>query len=333
VSGGSSRVLRASLCTGLRRLLPLIVPSLLLWTAPACGPLAVPPAEGTQVRSPEPDPGGAQPSTLASPASPGDDDFIHEAPNVSLRGLSRGQKDVFFSIINTETSACNRPHSMAQSMRDDPGCYDSTVLAQFIADAIDAGASTENIRHDLPIVADALKPRQIDVKGRPVYGDATAPVTVVVFADFQCPHCRLEAGELRKAVDRSGGSARLVFKHFPLRSHSVAKSAAVASVIAQKSGKFWDMHDAIFANQTTLTEPMLIELATDVGLDPAKFAADFDAGHGAELVDADREEGVRLGLQGTPTVYVNGRLMSDVLFGGTLDGWIADALARKTQPG
>lgn len=285
------------------------------------GRLSVPPAGDSSVRVPDADPG----------VTGNDANFIDEAPGVRLRGLSDGQRDVFFSIINTESSACDEPHSLAQSLRDDEACHDSKVAAQFIADAIAAGASTADIRHDVAVIVATLKPKRIDIGGRPVYGRAHAPVTVVVFADFECPHCRLEAPRLRKAIDRSNGKARLVFKHFPLGHHEVAKRAAVATEIAHRAGKFWAMHDAVFANQHRLTEPLLSELAANIGLDEQKFATAMQASTGKDIVESDHREGTRLGVLGTPTVYVDGRKVNDVLFGGTVEGWIDDAIQRHTK--
>ncbi len=287
------------------------------------GRLSVPPA--AEVRVPDSDP-GPDPHL-----APGDEGFIDEAPGVVVRALSRGQRDVFLTIINTESAACGAPHSLAQSLRDDPDCHDSTVVAQFVADAIDAGATTVDIRHDLPVIKRALSPQRIDIGGRPIYGSIHAPVTVVVFADFECPHCRLEAGKLRTAIDRSNGKARLVYKHFPLGHHKVARLAAIASEIAHKAGKFWAMHDQIFANQHQLTEKLLFELAANVGLDDKEFAAAYGANTGEDVVDSDLEEGRRLAIMGTPTVFVDGRKVNEVLFGGTVEGWIADALARREK--
>lgn len=283
--------------------------------AASCGPngggLSIPPAGGTRVPDADPRP-----------------NFIHEAPGVALRGLSREEKGVFFTILNTETSACNQPHSLAQSLRDDPSCRDSQIVAQFVADAIEAGAAAADIRHDIPVVAKALTPQPIDIGGRPVYGPEHAPVTVVVFADFQCPHCRLEAPKLRAAIDAAEGQAKLVFKHFPLGHHQVAKRAAVATEVAHRAGKFWAMHDQIFAHQGELTEALLAELAAQIGLDAAKFATDLDADVGIEAVEADHAEGQRLGIAGTPAVFIDGRQFNAVLLGGTLEAWIEDARAR-----
>jgi protein-disulfide isomerase len=186
------------------------------------------------------------------------------------------------------------------------------------------------IKEELEIVADALKPRDVDIKGRPVWGNAHAPVTVVVFADFECPHCKAESPLLRQTVDQFGGKAKLVYKHFPLVAHPRAKMAAIAAEAAHEQDKFWPMHDILFANQTALEDKDIYRYAERIGLDMAKFKASYEARKGEKIVESDRAHGEDLGLEGTPTVFVNGRLFvqHDSLLGGTLAGWIDDALKR-----
>ena len=256
------------------------------------------------------------------------DDMLSEAPGVDTSKLTDAQRGVFFQIINTEPSACDKPHSMARSLADDPSCRDSQVAAQFVADALASGAPASAVKHDLPIVVEALTPREIPIEGRPVYGAERAPVTVVVFADFQCPHCRLEAPVLRKAIDQFRGRAKLVYKHFPLMGHDRAKAAAIATEAAHEQGKFWEMHDLVFENQNDLTDENLYEFAAEIGLDMEKFKASYSAGKGKAVVEQDKAHGETLEIGGTPAVFINGREMIPALFGGSVTGWIDDALKR-----
>src|SRR5690606_12546863 len=175
---------------------------------------------------------------------------------------------------------------------------------------------------------DSLTPREIDIEGRPVYGSDRAPVTVVVFADFECPHCKKEAPVLRQAIDQFRGRAKLVFKHFPLASHDRAKYAAIAAEAAHEQGKFSEMHDLIFANQTALEDEDPYRYAEQIGLDMQKFKASYESKKGEAAVDADRAHGEQLEIEGTPAVYVNGRLYNELLFGGTVAGWSDDARKR-----
>lgn len=259
---------------------------------------------------------------------PDDADLIKDAKGVNLGPLSEPQKTKFFQIINTESSPCKAGQSLAKSVRDDEKCRDSLIVAQFIADSLASGATPTQIKGAIDKLVDALTPKEIDITGRPVYGSETAPVTVVVFADFECPHCRAEAPKLRQTIDQFRGRAKLVYKHFPLEFHERAKQAAIATEAAHDQGKFWEMHDIVFANQGALTDADLLRYAQQIGLDMAKFKASMATPEPKKRVESDHAHGDKLGLGGTPTVYVNGRLMIEALFGGSLAGWIDDALKR-----
>ncbi len=251
-----------------------------------------------------------------------------EAKGVDTSSLTEAQRTSFFQLINVEPSACDKPHSLATSLRDDAQCRDSMIVSQFISDRLAAGIAISDVRIELDEVRDALKVREIVVAGRPTYGNERAPVTVVVFADFECPHCKAEAPGLREAVQQYRGQAKLVFKHFPLNMHARAKVAAVATEAAHEQGKFWEMHDKVFAHQDNLEDADLRRYAQEIKLDMGKFDASFQAKRGETAVNADRAEGEKIGIMGTPAVYVNGRMYTPMLFGGTVAGWIDDALRR-----
>jgi protein-disulfide isomerase len=254
--------------------------------------------------------------------------MIMEAKGVDTSKLTEAQTTSFYQMINVEPSACDKPHSLATSLRDDASCRDSMIVSQFISDRLAAGIAMSDIKVELDEVRDALKVREINIEGRPVFGNERAPVTVVVFADFECPHCKAEAPLLREAVQQYRGQAKLVYKHFPLQMHARARVAAIATEAAHEQGKFWEMHDQVFGHQSNLEDADLMRYAQDIGLDMAKFKASFSAKKGEAAVDADRAEGEKLGIMGTPAVYVNGRMFTPMLFGGTVAGWIDDALRR-----
>ncbi len=290
----------------------------------SCTPAATDP--GTSGRS-----SGGEPTarTRKELDAPPPEKMVREAKGVDVSKLSETQQSTFYTMINTEPSACDKPHSLATSLREDADCRDSMHVAQFIADRLADGATPSDIKLEIDQLVDALTVREIPIEGRPTYGNERAPVAVVVFADFQCPHCKLEAPGLRKAVQQYRGQAKLAFKHFPLSTmHTRAEAAARATEAAHMQGKFWEMHDLVFENQTTLEDPDLRRFAKQIGLDMAKFDAAYNAKKGQQLVEDDRIEGEKLEITGTPAVFVNGRYMNPYLFGGTITGWIDDALRR-----
>lgn len=112
---------------------------------------------------------------------------------------------------------------------------------------------------------------------------------------------------LEQVLEQYPQEVKVVFKNFPLSSHKVAQPAAVAALAAMRQGKFWEYHDALFENYNKLTEPMLDELAKKVGLDLERFKTDRNDPQVVDKVRQDFEEGVRAGVRGTPTIFINGR--------------------------
>jgi protein-disulfide isomerase len=309
---------------------PWIFSAVLLATtacSPACSPPPADPAVGRAAGPASAEKKSEAAKVVGDPA-PAAEHELKAAPGVDLSKLSDAQKDSFFQVINAEPSACGKPHSLAKSLNEDSSCRDSRLVAQFVADQIQLGAPIADAREACDIVTKSLQPRTIETEGRPVYGVASAPVTVVVFADFECPHCAAEAPKLRAAIQAFRGKAKLVYRHFPLSGHERAKVAAMATEAAFAQGKFWEFHDKVFSNQSALEDADLIRYATEIGLDVAKFKADFAAKKGAEQVEKDRAAGEALEIQGTPAVFINGRYYNPALFGGTFEGWIDDALRR-----
>ncbi len=267
----------------------------------------------------------ADPTAQPTPAK----DLIREAPGVDISKLTEAQRETFFQVINNEGSACGAGHSLVVSLRDDAKCRDSMHVAQFIAGRIGAGAQPGDIRLELDMVVDALRERQVPIQDRPVYGNERAPVTLVVFADFQCPVCQEEAPHLRAAIDEHRGQAKLVFKHFPLtHAHPDAEAAALAAEAANMQGKFWEMHDQLFAHQNALSAQDLERYAAVIGLDVEQWKADMASEEVKQKVAQDVKDGDTLKIGGTPTVFVNGRERIPLLWGGDLHAWIDDALRR-----
>ncbi|MFH1532886.1 MAG: thioredoxin domain-containing protein [Pseudomonadota bacterium] len=145
--------------------------------------------------------------------------------------------------------------------------------------------------------------------GDPTIGPANAPLTLVVFSDFQCPYSRKATVFLREVLERFGGAVRVVYKHNPLEFHQGAVPAAEASMAAHAQGRFWEMHDALFNNQDRLSPRDLEAHAAAIGLDMARFRGDMAAHRYKAAVDTDLDLVSRLGVQGTPNIFINGRLL------------------------
>jgi protein-disulfide isomerase len=144
----------------------------------------------------------------------------------------------------------------------------------------------------------------------PTKGPADAPITIIEFSDYQCPFCSKAEPLVKEALDAYPTKARVVFKHFPLTSiHPNAMPAALAAAAAQKQGKFWEMHEKLFANQRELSPEQIKKYAAEVGLDVAKFEADSQSDEVKQQVQQDMQLAQKVGVRGTPTIFVNGKIL------------------------
>jgi protein-disulfide isomerase len=178
-----------------------------------------------------------------------------------------------------------------------------------------------------PVTAGSL-----DLSGVPIRGDANAPVTIVEFSDFQCGFCYRVNPTLAQLLDRYQGKVRLLFKHSPIEGHTAAPLAHRAAYAAQQQGKFWEMHDRIFANQRAMDREALLAHASALGLDLARFTADLDSPRAQAVLDRDQAEAAKVGVDGTPTFFVNGTPLVGAqpleAFTAAVDKALAAAAAR-----
>ncbi|MEM9593697.1 MAG: DsbA family protein [Acidobacteriota bacterium] len=161
---------------------------------------------------------------------------------------------------------------------------------------------------------------EVGASPAPAKGAPGAQVTLVEFSDFQCPGCRGIVPVLDQVMERYGDKVKLEFRQFPLRNiHPQAQKAAEASLCAADQGEFWGMHDAIFANPREMHDAALTEHAAGLGLDIATFTACLESGEHADTVQADVDQGLKVGVGSTPSIYVNGRPVNMVGGGAPID--------------
>lgn len=193
---------------------------------------------------------------------------------------------------------------------------------------VDVGADT----NPTPSPAQPTQPTQptptkadIQVKSDDhIRGDKNAPVTMIEYSDFECPFCSRVQPTIEKILSDYEGQVNLVYRHFPLSFHPNAQKAGEASECAAEQGKFWEMHDMMFADQDQLDVDSLKNSAKELGLDTSSFDKCLDDGKYAQKVKDDIAEGSNYGVQGTPATFVNGQLVSGAQpyenFASVIDG-------------
>lgn len=184
-------------------------------------------------------------------------------------------------------------------------------------------------KSDIKILLDPPRHR-IDVGDDPVRGPADAPITIVEFSDFQCPFCSRVNPTLKRLEETYAGRIRVVFRDFPLlQIHPHAGKAAEAAGCADEQGKFWPMHDALFAAQDKLQPDDLKQHATQLGLDMDKFTQCLDSGRRTVEWRKDLTDGEAYGVSSTPAFFVNGRMIVGAQPYEEFSAVVEDELARR----
>lgn len=158
-------------------------------------------------------------------------------------------------------------------------------------------------------------PKVIPVGNSPTTGAANALITLVEFSDLECPYCAQIAPVLDSVAKAYPNDVKVVFKHFPLSFHPKARAAAAASMAAGNQGKFFEFRYKVAPHFRILGDSLYLAIATEIGLDVERFKKEMaltpEAG---KAIDADMEVGRKVGVEGTPTIFVNGRLAADRSF-------------------
>jgi protein-disulfide isomerase len=171
---------------------------------------------------------------------------------------------------------------------------------------------------------------KVEVANSLTYGPKTAKVTLVEFADYECPYCQKVAPDMKKLMADLGDKVTFEYRDFPLPMHARAEKAAEAARCANKQNKFWDFHDEIFHSKE-LDVDQLKAQARALKLDAAEFDKCLDTGEEAAAVEKDKKEGIRLGISGTPSFFINGHYLSGALDYAALRQVVEQQLSAPTQ--
>jgi protein-disulfide isomerase len=252
-------------------------------------------------------------------------------PGVDFTGMSKASRDAALEVLRSDKCNCGCDMKIAECRVGDPGCGVSRRFAQFVVREASAGKNVAAIRADLNKYKNTPPPLldeqavKLSIDGDPMRGPANARVTIVEFSDFQCPFCAEATEQAKLLLQKYPNDVRLVFKQFPLESHSQAALAAEASLAAQAQGKFWELHDKMYANFRSLSRVRILAWAKEIGLDLPRFTADLDSHKYASRVASEEKQGEIAGVEGTPTFFIDGHRLNAMLDVET----VAPLIAKK----
>ncbi|MEX6686305.1 thioredoxin domain-containing protein [Danxiaibacter flavus] len=161
-----------------------------------------------------------------------------------------------------------------------------------------------------------------------VQGNEDASVELVEYGDYECPHCGRAYPIIKNIQEKMGDKLKFVFRNFPLAEiHPNAITAAIATEAAALQGKFWEMHDIVFEHQKSLSVERLLDYAAELGLDMHRFSKDFSDKQSLAKVEEDFESGIRSGVNGTPSFFINGNKYE----GDWSEEMLLEVLVEKTK--
>jgi protein-disulfide isomerase len=258
------------------------------------------------------------------------------ASDIDVTNLTARERADYSELVHTLLAPCPElPQSVVECVERHSACKACLPAAVFLRDTLSRGRTPVQVEAAFRTRFDAKSVSSIDVAGSPQKGDPNAPVVIVEWADFECPFCARAAKLLDEVIKSRPGRVRVVFKFFPLAGHPHGELTACAAAAADLQGKFWPMHDRLFENQSAgLDASTIHEIATKIGLDLAKFERDLTSDEVKKKVDQDRAEADKLGLTGTPFVWVNGRHVDSHSFNleDDLLPWVDLELTLRAEP-
>lgn len=264
-----------------------------------------------------------------TPETPPSDDEATPAQQGDLPArvarLGERDRETYATLVGELLSPCGDPTPVGTCAADESSsCRRCTPATHYVARLLDEGATADEIR-TLYRRRYLGEPADVVEGESPVRGPLmNAPVTIIEFSDFECPHCGQAHPYLVRTLRRFEGRVRMLFKHYPLSFHQHAERASRATIAAGNQNKFWEMHDLCFENQTALTPADLERYARELNLDMERFRRDMEAPETAAAVARDRALGRELDIRGTPTIFINGVRFEDPL--ETLEDYVAEEL-------
>lgn len=257
---------------------------------------------------------GAPPGPATPPAAP---DTAAANPAAALQGIPgmdfsslppAAQRELA-TVLSDEFCYCGCPHSLGACLKQHPTCKHAKRMARLAASAIADGAAASEIIVAMSQYYASFREPRVDLKVDPrmCMGDANAPITVAEFSDFECPYCGKARPILEEFAKKNASKVRFCYLPFPLPMHPNAIPAGQAALWARDQGHFWEMHDALFANQANLSPAALPAIAKTLGLPGEKLQEVLKGDTYKQELEGFRNQGKAAGITGTPSIFYNGR--------------------------
>jgi protein-disulfide isomerase len=246
-------------------------------------------------------------------------------PGVDLGKLDADKQKVFYELIGSLTSPCGKGESLRAAVKT-ATCKRAPFAVRYVLALLEDEAKPDQAQKEYELKykasADAVK---IDTRRAPHLGTEDAPIRLVEFYDYGCPHCALFRPVMDKVLADEQGKVVTFFMMYPLEKHPDSRSAAQAAIAANAQGKFKEMHELLFENMPNHNHEFVTGYAQKLGLDMTKFEQTY-AGAAAQ-VDSDHKQGENVGVDSTPTMFFNDRKYEGPMHPKYIELWIDEELA------
>lgn len=265
---------------------------------------------------------GAATPTPAKAATPVDTTPI---AGLETAKLSAEQSQVFFRLVDSLQSPCGKAHSLRTSIKTDTACVRGPFAGRYLMALIEEGATEEQAKAEYENHYQNPRKTYTFSLVAPMAGKPGAPLVLVEFFDYACPHCARFAPILDTTVKQMAGKAVIYYKNFPLNHNPDSPMASRAALAADAQGRFSEMHHMLFASVGKHKRSDVVGYAKSLGLNVAKFEKDLDAA--AARVETDKGEGNAAEVDGTPRLYINGKSYDGPMHPAFLSLWLEEELA------
>ena len=246
---------------------------------------------------------------------------------IDVYKLDGEKQKLFYQLVASLKSPCGKGHSLRTSYEQDTACKRAPFAVRYVAALIEDEVKEADIREFYASKYEK-QPQlvKIDTSKAVRIGKPDAPVRLVEFFDYECPHCALFAPTMQKVEEKNSGKVVVYYMMYPIESkHPDARSAAMAAYAANAQGKFHEMHMMLFERSPQHTKDSVVGFAKQLGLDPAKFEADYAAADAQ--VTADLKIGEGAGVDSTPTLFFNDRRYEGPMNPEYIGMWIDEEIA------